>query len=564
MKSLVSLSSGCDDRGSQIKLDTEQNEEEGESVAGKRKGREKEEEEEAASRNEIDEALYSRQLYVLGHAAQRRLLSGRVLVSGLDGLGLEVCKNLTLSGIGTISIHDRKETDWRDLASNCYLTEEDAIGRNNRALAVRDKLRDLNSNVRVQVLENNEDIIGESDIAAHDVIVLIDAGLDEQLRISAMVREQGKRFLMSDVRGLAGYIFTDFGDDFTIEDPDGETPIRVGIGSVSLHNGAGLVTCLHETRHGLQTGDLVRFEETNSTLDAETRQIVDEGPFAFSIGDISSSTTTIGEEGLPAGGFAIEVKQPKSVSFLNLRDSISSPSFEQTDWAKPDRSEKLHQAFRCVYRKEEKEREKKSEEDDEGKKEEEEEVFSKDVEQFVRRIGGRGKGGKLGPVCAFLGGVLAQETQKALSGKFTPIHQWLYYDAFEVADGVELNNEEEDNNSMEDFDADSGSLFYATRYEGNSLSIGSSLQSRLLDLRLFVVGAGAIGCELLKNLVLMGAGCGQRGSIVITDPDHIEKSNLSRQFLFRPGDIGKSKARCAAAAARMINPHANIEVFEMK
>ena len=564
MKSLVSLSSGCDDRGSQIKLDTEQNEEEGESVAGKRKGREKEEEEEAASRNEIDEALYSRQLYVLGHAAQRRLLSGRVLVSGLDGLGLEVCKNLTLSGIGTISIHDRKETDWRDLASNCYLTEEDAIGRNNRALAVRDKLRDLNSNVRVQVLENNEDIIGESDIAAHDVIVLIDAGLDEQLRISAMVREQGKRFLMSDVRGLAGYIFTDFGDDFTIEDPDGETPIRVGIGSVSLHNGAGLVTCLHETRHGLQTGDLVRFEETNSTLDAETRQIVDEGPFAFSIGDISSSTTTIGEEGLSAGGFAIEVKQPKSVSFLNLRDSISSPSFEQTDWAKPDRSEKLHQAFRCVYRKEEKEREKKSEEDDEGKKEEEEEVFSKDVEQFVRRIGGRGKGGKLGPVCAFLGGVLAQETQKALSGKFTPIHQWLYYDAFEVADGVELNNEEEDNNSMEDFDADSGSLFYATRYEGNSLSIGSSLQSRLLDLRLFVVGAGAIGCELLKNLVLMGAGCGQRGSIVITDPDHIEKSNLSRQFLFRPGDIGKSKARCAAAAARMINPHANIEVFEMK
>lgn len=43
-----------------------------------------------------------------------------------------------------------------------------------------------------------------------------------------------------------------------------------------------------------------------------------------------------------------------------------------------------------------------------------------------------------------------------------------------------------------------------------------------------MVGAGAIGCELLKNLALLGIGSGNGGEIALTDPDVIELSNLSR------------------------------------
>ena len=53
----------------------------------------------------------------------------------------------------------------------------------------------------------------------------------------------------------------------------------------------------------------------------------------------------------------------------------------------------------------------------------------------------------------------------------------------------------------------------------------------------FQVGAGAIGCELLKNFAMMGVGCCPEGRIIVTDMDTIEKSNLNRQFLFRPGDV---------------------------
>ena len=57
-------------------------------------------------------------------------------------------------------------------------------------------------------------------------------------------------------------------------------------------------------------------------------------------------------------------------------------------------------------------------------------------------------------------------------------------------------------------------------------------------LQVFLVGAGALGCEFIKNFAMMGLGVGT-GQVTITDDDVIEKSNLSRQFLFRDWDIGR-------------------------
>lgn len=77
-------------------------------------------------------------------------------------------------------------------------------------------------------------------------------------------------------------------------------------------------------------------------------------------------------------------------------------------------------------------------------------------------------------------------------------------------------------------------------------------QEKIQNARIMVVGAGAIGNELVKNLALLGV-----GNILILDMDSIESSNLTRSVLFRRNDVGRFKAEVAAERAMEINPDVN-------
>jgi ubiquitin-activating enzyme E1 len=103
-----------------------------------------------------------------------------------------------------------------------------------------------------------------------------------------------------------------------------------------------------------------------------------------------------------------------------------------------------------------------------------------------------------------------------------------------------------------------------SRYDSNIAVFGKEAQQNLLDLNYFLIGAGAIGCEMLKNWALMGVACGPQGKIHITDMDRIEKSNLSRQFLFRNSDINEFKSTTAARAAKTMNTDMNIIAYQEK
>ncbi|KAJ5356930.1 Molybdenum cofactor biosynthesis MoeB [Penicillium concentricum] len=87
-------------------------------------------------------------------------------------------------------------------------------------------------------------------------------------------------------------------------------------------------------------------------------------------------------------------------------------------------------------------------------------------------------------------------------------------------------------------------------------SLGVDLTRSLKDSRVLLVGAGGIGCELLKNLVLTGF-----GEIHIIDLDTIDLSNLNRQFLFRHEHIKKSKALVAKEVAQKFRSDAKLEAY---
>lgn len=81
-------------------------------------------------------------------------------------------------------------------------------------------------------------------------------------------------------------------------------------------------------------------------------------------------------------------------------------------------------------------------------------------------------------------------------------------------------------------------------------------QDLLAEAKVLLVGAGALGNEILKNLALVGV-----GSVFVADMDHIEHSNLARSVLFRPGDIGRPKAQVAADRARELFPDMDVTPF---
>ena len=81
-------------------------------------------------------------------------------------------------------------------------------------------------------------------------------------------------------------------------------------------------------------------------------------------------------------------------------------------------------------------------------------------------------------------------------------------------------------------------------------------QSRLARARVVVIGAGALGNEIIKNLALLGV-----GNLFIADMDRIENSNLSRSVLYRERDNGTLKASAAVRGAKEIYPDIKVQPF---
>jgi ubiquitin-activating enzyme E1 len=485
----------------------------------------------------IDESLYSRQLYVVGKEAMQKMNQSTILISGMSGLGVEIAKCVILSGVKSVTLHDTKNLDINDMSSNYYASFKD-IGKK-KVDVVKDKLSKLNPYVTV---ESYTDDLSFNFVKNYNTIVICDQLPSSQLHLNNFCRENKINFILASTFGVVGSIFCDFGNDFVISDNDGEEPKSGFI--VEMKDNVLKTSEPHE----LYVDDVITVQYDNSSNPNENFTFVDK------IVKVVNSNTFCTERNYEKiteekfNGQCVNIrftqqKQSQTISFKTLEEQLKDPDFANVFISDFERQGNLHKFMLALdnfmnknKRLPENENTNDFNEILENFTNEKTELFS----DMIRKLT-FASSGKLCPLDSVIGSITAQEVMKSVSGKFTPVKQWFYYDCYTlVPNKIDTNKNE-------------------TRYYSQQSCFGTVLQNKLKEQDLFVVGAGAIGCELLKNLAMIGI-----GNITITDMDTIEKSNLNRQFLFGIKDIGKSKSECAKNAINEMNPEVNITAHKLK
>eukprot|EP00577_Skeletonema_sp_RCC1716_P004352 CAMPEP_0113411772 /NCGR_PEP_ID=MMETSP0013_2-20120614/22462_1 /TAXON_ID=2843 ORGANISM="Skeletonema costatum, Strain 1716" /NCGR_SAMPLE_ID=MMETSP0013_2 /ASSEMBLY_ACC=CAM_ASM_000158 /LENGTH=1402 /DNA_ID=CAMNT_0000298185 /DNA_START=1399 /DNA_END=5607 /DNA_ORIENTATION=- /assembly_acc=CAM_ASM_000158 len=503
---------------------------------------------------------------------------------------------------------DDEEVDESDL-------EESAVSG---ATLLAEYIQRLNPGVQVDIVKRGKllDLMQESDkggseeedavsLGTNPVVVCIDRSQSVQLEMNDACRykciatgksEASVPFVSVETAGVHSRVFCDFGPKFVVVDEDGETPrstLLNRVEEVDSSNNSTLLTvhCLEGERHDVSYGDVIQFQGDQS--DGQDGNVKFPKYQVTSVKSPSCFTVKRWEEEkeesaealmILLGGGArsfVRVKIPKATTFLSLRE-ILHPSdsddaakttafledeslFAPSDLDKsfdpvrrravmtsmtaldlfvkkynrlPSRSgngtkqkrtdiDRFHSLIRKVV----KETDAASPQSD---------TWDTVINQFAQTCRG-----KFTPIQALSGALAAQEVLKAATGLYNPVHQFLLYDCDEVLHGNEDCSESESVAS------------------GQSYILGEHISKKLARSRIFLVGAGAIGCELLKNLSAMGAATGssntKQGCLIITDMDTIEKSNLSRQLLFRDHDVGEFKSTAARTAMMRFLPDCHIE-----
>lgn len=161
---------------------------------------------------EQEAAVYDRQIRVWGVDAQRRLSKVRVLVVGMSNVIAEICKNIVLAGIGSLTLMDDSFVGWDVESANFLIPVENLTnGRHSIATSCKESLEDFNPMVHVSVEEGSLTQKPPEYLDDFDAVVIGRSSLSYRKHINALCRKRPHRvgFFTVDCRGSIGEIFVD-------------------------------------------------------------------------------------------------------------------------------------------------------------------------------------------------------------------------------------------------------------------------------------------------------------------------------------------------------------------
>ena len=438
------------------------------------------------------DSLYSRQVGTIGKNAMAKLLKLKILIIGCDTIGVECAKSLALMGIKKLYLYDNTIYNRNYYGRLIYKTG----AKKKLSVLCKEFLKILNPQLEVEILSSldKKQIKGFREKKELDGIVQTTNNAIEKVENFSI--ELDIPYILGVNNALMGYVFVNF-NKWTVYDPDGENLVSGYID--------GVIT--EDSHIILELSDIKKLPNSNLFVLASDNK-------AFELE--SSDIKIVKDKIMNKSKLVIKIKNtPEIDEFLNTNTNIlynekkNKVEYSHRKFSEQDKDNyqyiKLNSSF---------------ERNDELYKNYRKFLKSnltsdypfKEIENINTKFYILG---------TIIGNILASEVMK-ITGKYTPLNQDILFDYT----GLDSSNKYFSNNK-----------FYDTHR-----ILDRDLLKIMKKQSIFMIGCGALGCEISKNLGMLGFSTFKRSSLTITDMDTIELSNLNRQFLYQQEDIGKLKS----------------------
>lgn len=543
----------------------------------------------------LDTAFYSRQLYVYGKSAQVKLTNAHIAIIGDGALAQEIVKNLALGGVGYITIVTDAGVAGMDTDRS---KQASILGEDSDLLHYA---KALNPHVHVDQLEYHNHTLPTEDVLGRNISHVIVCGEDlhRLLEINRWTRQHFLRLTAGQVQGVSGYIFNDFHFAFDIEDIEGESykDIPLKFQCQLLEEERIEVSSIDEERLNYGLEDVVEIRSAKN-IDHVYHGIVKRiiSPTTCVVHIVDERFDMRGflqgmKELIEAGDAVIQkMKSQLTIAHQPLLHQLLKPKFIPINGCL---SKKQDQALNLALFAAIKTQDMLSRRNKASKKISDRVFFELMLQELqllgvedpllpLKQGGKVGKewidyvfsrfyhsaaGGQCPATISVLGSLMAQEVMKGITQMYTPISQWYLFESLDALhDNQSKSRSVEDMKRSVEYHVQAASLDHKTSRAGSAVDMYDfEVLEEIRKMKIFIVGSGAIGCELLKTFALLGIGANEAstqsqdmenvgedeelpsydslnlwqehglsdGGILITDMDMIERSNLNRQLLFR-------------------------------
>jgi len=333
---------------------------------------------ETSNITEQEAELYDRQIRLWGLDAQKRLRASRVCILGVGGLGAEIAKNLVLAGVNQLAMVDSEKVSEEDATSQ-FLAPRDTVGKN-RAESSLQRLQQLNPMVTVSADPGKSQDKTEEFFKGFDVVVATNCSKDELVRINSICRAEKTLFYAGDIFGFYGFSFMDLVSHEYVEEVK-DTKEEAKSGDEPAAKKQKMETETKSVKKAMTFVSLAETLKVDWSSELYSRRIKRMDPSYFLLQILFEFVAQTGHKPRPANK-AEDLEKMKELRTSTL-EKLKIPVAKVSD-------EMLGLLF-----------------------------------------------GELSPVCAVVGGVVAQEIIKAISNKDAPHNNYFFYNPVESCGVVE-------------------------------------------------------------------------------------------------------------------------------